>query len=111
MSATLDDLLKTMSFQELLEARQKIEERINKTRRAEQNAAKKKILELAETYGLDINFSEAETAKKSKLPPKYKNPENPNQTWPGHGKKPAWLEEQLAKGRKLEEFLILTQVE
>ncbi|MES2206615.1 MAG: H-NS histone family protein [Pseudomonadota bacterium] len=107
MSATLDDLLSSLSLQELLAAREKIEERIVRVQRSEHNAARKKILELARLHGIDVSFSEGEEAsKKSKLPPKYRNPENQKQTWPGHGKKPAWLEGLLAKGHKVDEFLI-----
>ena len=28
-----------------------------------------------------------------KVPPKYRNPENPEQTWTGRGNKPAWVRE------------------
>lgn len=42
----------------------------------------------------------------AKVPPKYRNPANPEQTWTGRGKQPRWLAEEVAKGRKPEEFLI-----
>lgn len=41
-----------------------------------------------------------------KVPPKYRNPANPSETWTGRGKQPRWLAEQLKKGKKLEDFLI-----
>ena len=41
-----------------------------------------------------------------KVPPKYRNPANPEQTWTGRGKQPRWLAAETAKGRKLDEFLI-----
>ncbi len=41
-----------------------------------------------------------------KVPPKYRNPANPKETWAGRGKQPRWLSAETAKGRKLEEFLI-----
>ena len=41
-----------------------------------------------------------------KVPPKYRNPANPKETWAGRGKQPRWLAAETAKGRKLEEFLI-----
>jgi DNA-binding protein H-NS len=37
---------------------------------------------------------------------KYRNPENPSQTWAGRGRKPVWLQMALNAGRKLEEFAI-----
>ncbi|HET6396976.1 MAG TPA: H-NS histone family protein [Pseudoxanthomonas sp.] len=44
--------------------------------------------------------------KLGKVPPKYRNPENPKETWTGRGKQPRWLAAQLAKGRDLGEFVI-----
>lgn len=34
---------------------------------------------------------------KSVVAPKYRNPENPAQTWSGRGKRPAWFSEALKK--------------
>ena len=44
--------------------------------------------------------------KGSKVEPKYRNPANPTQTWAGRGMAPKWLAAELAKGRKVEDFLI-----
>ena len=38
--------------------------------------------------------------------PKYRNPENPGETWAGRGKQPRWLVEQLRSGRRIDEFKI-----
>jgi DNA-binding protein H-NS len=38
--------------------------------------------------------------------PKYRNPKNAAQTWAGRGIKPRWLEQELAGGARLEDFLI-----
>ena len=40
--------------------------------------------------------------------PKYRNPQT-GETWSGRGKKPKWLEVELGRGRKLEDFLADTQ--
>jgi len=111
-SINLDEVLRSLSLQELLEARGKIEERISRVQRSEQSAAKKQILELARMYEIDVNFIAVETAPTAgKSPAKYRNPQNSQLTWTGRGKKPAWLEALLAKGHKLGEFEILVQVE
>ena len=44
--------------------------------------------------------------KGSKVEPKYRNPANPAETWAGRGMPPKWMSAELAKGRKLEDFLI-----
>ncbi len=52
------------------------------------------------------------TAKKAtgrklgKVAPKYRNPADPAETWTGRGKQPRWLAAQVAKGKKVEDFLI-----
>jgi DNA-binding protein H-NS len=38
--------------------------------------------------------------------PKYRDPAKPENTWAGRGKRPHWLERELAAGKKLEDFLI-----
>jgi DNA-binding protein H-NS len=38
--------------------------------------------------------------------PKYRNPENPSETWAGRGLKPRWLAAALKSGHKFEDFLI-----
>ena len=37
---------------------------------------------------------------------RYRNPENPDETWSGRGKRPRWLELALQDGMKLEDFLV-----
>ena len=41
-----------------------------------------------------------------KVPPKFRNTSNAKETWAGRGKQPRWLSAEIAKGRKIEEFLI-----
>jgi DNA-binding protein H-NS len=38
--------------------------------------------------------------------PKYRNPENPAETWAGRGLKPRWLAAAIKSGKKLEDFAI-----
>lgn len=42
-----------------------------------------------------------------KVAPKYRNPDNAEQTWSGRGLKPVWLRDAMSKrGAKLEDFAI-----
>lgn len=41
-----------------------------------------------------------------KVAPKYRNPANPSETWAGRGKPPRWLAAEVAKGSKVEDYLI-----
>jgi DNA-binding protein H-NS len=38
--------------------------------------------------------------------PKYRNPDNPAETWAGRGRKPKWVEGKLATGSSLDDLLI-----
>jgi DNA-binding protein H-NS len=40
------------------------------------------------------------------IAPKYRNPENPAETWAGRGLKPRWLTAAIKSGKKAEDFLI-----
>ena len=43
---------------------------------------------------------------KPKSPPKYRNPDDPEKTWSGKGRKPGWIVEGLANGKALKDFEI-----
>ena len=40
------------------------------------------------------------------VPPKYRNPDQPSETWAGRGKQPRWLVAQLRSGKRIEDFSI-----
>jgi DNA-binding protein H-NS len=42
--------------------------------------------------------------------PKYRNPDNPTETWAGRGLRPRWLAAALKTGKKLEDFSITAPV-
>lgn len=46
------------------------------------------------------------TKAKAKIPPKYRNPANADETWTGRGHAPVWLRTYLEAGRSRDEFLI-----
>ena len=48
----------------------------------------------------------AETKSVRKVPPKYRNFAQPDQTWTGRGKTPHWVTDYLASGKDLSELLI-----
>ncbi len=95
--------LKTMSRMELKQLKQDIDEAIKDAEQRERREA----LEAAEKAAAEFGFSLDElssvkkqrgAAKASKPAPKYRNPENPEQTWSGRGRKPQWIHDALAKG-------------
>lgn len=59
--------------------------------------------------GEDFLSQQEEGRTRRKYPqvlPKYRNPEQPLETWSGRGKQPRWLAAALAKGHAIEEFAI-----
>lgn len=46
------------------------------------------------------------TADHAPIPPKYRNPANPQETWSGRGRQPVWVRELIAKGGTLDSTLI-----
>ena len=40
------------------------------------------------------------------VPPKYRNPNNPHETWTGRGRQPRWVSELLEQGYTLEQLKI-----
>lgn len=54
----------------------------------------------------DTNIVRASRRKYPQVYPKYRNSQQPFETWSGRGKTPRWLVAALGNGRKLEEFAI-----
>ena len=44
--------------------------------------------------------------RRGTVAPKYRNPNNPGETWAGRGLKPRWLVAAIKTGKKAEQFLI-----
>ena len=40
------------------------------------------------------------------VPAKYRNPDQPSETWAGRGKRPRWLLKQLKSGKRIDDFRI-----
>jgi DNA-binding protein H-NS len=47
-----------------------------------------------------------ERRKYPRVSPKYRNPQEPSETWSGRGKQPRWLAAALKTGHTIEEFVI-----
>ena len=68
---------------------------------------RQKMEEMAEDAGFTLEeIMQARATKKRVIEPKYRNPNNAEQTWSGRGRKPSWVEELIASGGNLEDHLI-----
>ena len=89
-----------------------LEKDIRKQRRDRNREERKKALAAAEAAAKEHGFSlrelMGEAKKKTRAPaaPKYHNPDDPEQTWSGRGRRPVWVRESLEAGKSLEDFSI-----
>ena len=108
--AELESALDKMSLAELKAIAPMIPLKIAEREKAEKDAVKAELAELAKSKGFDMAdlFGDAPKAAKERKPvaPKYRNPADASQTWTGRGRKPKWVVEELATGGTLDDFLI-----
>ena len=55
---------------------------------------------------LELGEQKRKKTTRKAVEPRYRNKNNPEQTWTGRGKQPRWLVAELEKGANLEDFLI-----
>ena len=55
-------------------------------------------------FSLEEVIGVAKKRTRAKPAAKYRNPNNPSQTWSGRGKKPVWLQALLETGKTLEDL-------
>jgi DNA-binding protein H-NS len=101
--------LESLSNDELWLLHEKIAARL-----AVKLAAEKKLLE--ERLRLLSQARIAQTVRASErrpyppVFPKFRNPEEPSETWAGRGKQPRWLRKQLRSGKRIDDFRIGSSV-
>lgn len=109
MAVDLNNLSTEELEQVIAEARARIEhkreEAVVKARAEIERIAASTGYSVKDLLGMGKPRPRAGTAKAAAVADKYRNPRNPEQSWSGRGKRPRWLQEQLAKGGKLESFL------
>lgn len=69
----------------------------------------KSLLSEMKTWGIspiELNGASKEHGSKSTLAAKYRNPDDPTQTWVGRGKSPKWFQEKIESGVTKESMLI-----
>ncbi len=97
-----------LSLAELRDLVERTQSRIDELEEESRRQAFEKIQALAADVGLTPSVllrqygagSSPRTAAKAK----YRNPDNPQETWSGRGRKPAWIKEWLEAGKQLEEL-------
>ena len=99
--------LKSMSIDALVDLRGKIDAVLGSKVADERRTLETELAKLTRfESGSGRSKSAAGRGARGKVAPKYRNPENPSETWAGRGLKPRWLAAALKSGKKLDEFSI-----
>ncbi len=110
------DMIQYMSLEDLVALQNEINKLLGKKQSEQKSKLAEQFKELAKKSGLELGVitwsEEMEKAakkaerKKKKYHPKYRNPENPEQTWTGLGMKPRWVRALLDQGKTMEDLVI-----
>lgn len=97
--------LKAMSRKELLKLKSDIDKALKDAEARERSEALKAAEKALAEFGYSMSdFSDTAGKKRrsaTKGEAKYRNPENPSETWSGRGRKPGWIHDAIAKGTDL----------
>lgn len=103
-SSALD--LAEMSIDDLLELRDRVSETLKSRLSAERRALEERLARLNDVAAEDSDGSRPSPLKGRKVAPKYRNPNNPSQTWAGRGQMPSWMAAAVAAGASVSDFEI-----
>lgn len=101
--------LSEFSVAELRKLSQRVEKELERRQTKERREVAVRIRELASSVGMSVEEivgTDKEAKTKSLGQPKYRNPDNPKQTWTGKGKRPAWYKKAIEEGKTPEELEI-----
>jgi len=95
--------LKSMTRKELLALKSDIDSALIDAEKREKQAALDAARQAAAEFGFSLDdlacaVGKTRTRKTTKSEPKYRNPDNPSDTWTGRGRKPSWVHAAIEKG-------------
>ena len=98
--------LKSMSIDKLMKLKDQIDTTLHAKVADERSALQAKLDKLSRLSTSPASSRGLRLGARGPVAPKYRNPENPTETWAGRGLKPRWLAAALKGGKKLEHFSI-----
>lgn len=100
--------LKAMSSAELRQLQADLETTLETRQREDLASAYQAAEKAVGEFGFSLSevFPSTFARKKGKAVPKYRNPQNPEQTWTGRGRKPNWIAEVLNSGAQMADLEI-----
>ena len=104
-SDTSDPNLDSMSVDELIALQQEIDGELNAKVLDQRRTLESELAKLNRFHSGTARGKSLGGTRKA-VAPKYRNPENPWETWAGRGLKPRWLKAAIESGKNAEDFLI-----
>jgi DNA-binding protein H-NS len=98
--------LKSMTIDALIGLRSKIDTALGTRVAGERRALETELARLTRFQSGSRVKSPSGQRAGQKVAPKYRNPDNSQETWAGRGLKPRWLAAALKTGKKLDDFAI-----
>ena len=98
--------LKRMSADELWKLHVEISEALALKLAAEKEVLEERLKQLQAKPSFERRIATSERRQYPPVFPKFRNPDDPSETWAGRGKQPRWLAKQLRSGKKIDEFKI-----
>lgn len=99
--------LPEMSFSELLEMKTQIKQIMRDRKTSETIENIQKLEDRARLLGFKNLEAAVRVAREiNRNFPRYCNPNDPNQTWTGYGRRPLWLKKYIAEGGSLEDTIL-----
>ncbi len=78
---------------------------------AEKDLLEQRLKKLNAQPTFERRIGAAERRRYPQVLPKFRNPDDPSETWSGRGKQPRWLTRQLGAGRSIDDFKIQAAAE
>jgi DNA-binding protein H-NS len=98
--------LKSMSVAKLQDLKTKVDAAITEKVRTRRQELETELAKLGGDSGGRRGRPPGGRGRMGPVAPKYRNPENPTETWAGRGLKPRWLTAAIKGGKKIEDFAI-----
>jgi DNA-binding protein H-NS len=98
--------LKSMSLDQLSKLKEQVAAALNAKVVEERRAVQDQLSKLDRLAAGGSRGKGGRGGMRGAVAPKYRNPDNPAETWAGRGLKPRWLAAALKTGKKLEDFSI-----
>jgi DNA-binding protein H-NS len=98
--------LERMSTDDLWNLHVEIGEALAVRLAAERDLLDERLLQLSAKPPFERRIATSERRQYPPVVPKFRNPDDPAETWAGRGKQPRWLAEQLRSGKRMDDFKI-----